>query len=93
MTSYSARVLSKYVFRLVIYNLLEYSIKEAYNDPILQGVGGNDGTGYHMFKHNILYYIIFSLNSTKKNKGEIVFYRERIFNKYLISTYVDEFKN
>ena len=42
---------SNRVFRLIIYILLEYSIKEVYNNTILQGVGGNDGTGYLIYNN------------------------------------------
>jgi hypothetical protein len=41
--SYSAGMLTKHMFGLVMYNLLEYSVEEVYKDTILQGVGGNDG--------------------------------------------------
>jgi hypothetical protein len=69
MTSYSARILSKQVFRLVIYILLEYSIEEAYKDTILQGVGGNDGTSCHNNPSNI------HLNKYKNLNGEILLER------------------
>ena len=82
MTSYSARILWKQIFGLVIYILLEYSIEEVYKDTVLQGVGGNDGTRYHnnlgnihTLKHNTF----FKLNEKRINlqrlKGEILLER------------------